>query len=650
MSLPLRICMIVFVLLSSLSSIADSWVDPGWQYMIDSSDVVALIKYRSKGEFGAYAEVITLYKGRLQPGNEIWISGYSNRYGPHDVVHKNDQYLVFLHFRDPNPEDLAYYKEQDDKRPHFKHFLKAFEEGKAYRVWSPTAGDLKVRGKEVQYDLIQTTFYTNQKFLSLPLFEEFLQARYDVSKRETASWTINVLLKTVKTDYERSQCLLMLHYLGYSKYDPLYADFLSSEDPSVRYGLTKLMGNMNDPEARRLLVSLLDDKHSIVQGEAVRQLKSQPAGFVGPILTAHLITASEMNHGPSNLMDPVMNTISGGKKEMIRVLGELKYKPAADTLVRLLDTDNDDVFEDVIDALRAMESRAYIPSLKKYLLKKRTPLIYSICRTIVDDSLTECLPELKQFISTCNRNRVSRYLEFDYAITTCCGLAHFNDSSTASFLENDLKKFFTYMDTVESKQQSRWMKTYVKTFAELKDAHARPLLQEVIFDWSGYNSDFGLYPRLFDLKQTHEDSIAKVFDLAFGKKEYSIEHCIAFIENTKGVIKGEAPEVRYMIQVRGPSTKEAETEKAVIASELHMPAKDIYIRDAGGTYYSTIQERFDDDRDPLYEYISYADSIPDKTDLQFLKALIDHKVFRSGYQQSNIEETIRSIGARLKEE
>ena len=61
--------------------------------MLDSSEVVAMIQYTSNGSFRASAKVLAVYKGDLKTGDEIWISGFSNRYGPIDKVRYGDKYF-----------------------------------------------------------------------------------------------------------------------------------------------------------------------------------------------------------------------------------------------------------------------------------------------------------------------------------------------------------------------------------------------------------------------------------------------------------------------------------------------------------------------------------------------------------------------------
>ena len=136
---------------------ADSWIDPTWREMLDSSDVVALVQYTSPGDFRASARVLTVYKGQLKAGDAIWISGFSNRYGPIDKMHKGDKYLVFLYGSEPSERRIKYWDDELKKDPGLKDFVEAYKQSRVYYVASPTSGDLKVSGKPIDTDGLAPT-------------------------------------------------------------------------------------------------------------------------------------------------------------------------------------------------------------------------------------------------------------------------------------------------------------------------------------------------------------------------------------------------------------------------------------------------------------------------------------------------------------
>lgn len=646
MTRQIKILLTIICLTFTVQTKADTWIDPTWKNMLDSSDVVALVGYTGNGDFMASAKILTIYKGQLKTDDEIYISGFSNRYGPFDKMRKGDKYLVFLNFNQPNENRLEYWNKELKTKPELKEYIDAYKNNKAYNVWSPTSGDLKIKGKKVQYDLIQTSFYRNQNYYSLSEFESFLNAYYNKSK---STDICNSLISNIKSATEsdlNSQNLMKLFLLGYNQYDNIFESYVKVDNPSSRYALAQLMGNIKSLESRNILITLLDDKHSIVQGEVVRQLKNEPAEIIAPILLKHLKTSSSANWGPSNIMDPVMNRIEGGKVEIIKTLGELKYKPAIPDLLLLLDTDNEDLFELVINALKNMESMDYIPSINKHLDNKTHDLIFEISMMIAKDSLVECLSSFKNFISTCNRNRHPNY---ENTISTCCGIGHFNDSATVAFLLSDYKQFFTYKDTLESSKQKDWTQEYIETFADLKVKEARPLIYKSIYDWFGLNEDFGKNPILFEIKKQLEDSIKTVFENNLEKKGYKLNYCIAFIENTNDVVSGKKPLVKYLIEVTIPSTDKGNEHQEIIVKELNLPKESVYVRFSNGIYYIACQDRFDKSisSTPIYYFLSYAKALPNPSDLIFLQGLLDNNFINDDYYQKRVREAIDEIKTNI---
>lgn len=648
MTQHIKILLTIICLTFTVQTKADSWVDPSWKRMLDSSDVVALIQYTSEGDFRASAKILKIYKGQQKTGDEIYISGFSNRYGPIDKMSMGDMYIVFLNFNQPVENRIEYWNEELKTKPELKEYVEAFKNNKAYYVWSPTSGDLKINNNKVQYDLIQTSFYGKQNYYSLKEFEVFLITYYN--KHKTIAFCNNLVSKIKRASNSdlNSQHLMKLFLLGYNQYHNIFEKYVKIDNPSSKFALAQLMGNIQSVESKNILIALLDDNHSLVQGEAVRQLKNEPAEIVAPILLKHLKTSSGANFGPANIMAPVMNRIDGGKVEIIKTLGDLKYKPAIPDLLLLLDSDNDDLFKLVIEAIKKMGSKDYIPYINKHFDNKTHNLIFEISRMIAKDSLVECLPSFKNFISTCNRNRHPNY---EYTISTCCGIGRFNDISTISFLLSDYDRFFTYKDTLESSKQKYWTQKYIETFSNLKIKEARPLIYKSIFDWFGLNQDFGTYPNLFKIKTQLEDSLRDVFKNRLEINGYKLNYCIAFIDNTAEVIRGVNPKVKYLIEVTVPSIEKGKEHKKTILNELNLPEECVYLRFSNGWYFLESQERFNKSfsSSPIYNFLSYAKAVPNKDDIFFLQELLDNNFVNDDYYQRSLRETIDEIKKSLKE-
>lgn len=642
MLMRIKLLLTITCLTWTVNAKADSWIDPTWKRMLNESDVVALIQYTGKGDFNACAKILAVYKGQLKTGDEIWISNFSNRYGPIDKMKKGDKYIAFLNLDEPTESRIEFWNERLAKEPELKAFVDAYKHSRSYYVWTPTSGDLKVKGKTVQYDLTRTTYYSKQHFYSLKEFEDFLKAYYQ--HQAEFSKTLMNRIRPVSEAELTTQLLMQLYLLGFNQYDDIFEQYTSVNNISSRYALAQLLGNIKTEASRKILFILLDDKNSLVQGEAVRQLKDDPVDLVASILLKHLNAASDINFGPSNIMNPVMNTIDGGKVEIIQALGELKYKPAIPELLLLLDTDNERLFRLTVDAIRKIGSREYIAYINKHLDKKTHSLIFTISRMITEDSLTECLPAFKNFVSTCDRNKHSNY---EFTISTCCGIGHFN--TAISFLLNDFERFFTYKDTLESSRQRSWTNAYFETFAELKLKEARPLIYRSVYDWLGYNQDFATNPALFKVKANLEDSFRNVFNNRLAAKKYVLNHCIAFIENTSAVISGKSPVVKYMIEATIPLTsssfKEAGQQQELIRKEFNLPLENVFIKFSDNVYYDNMQERFAEHNTSSFidNFLDYVKAVPGPADIQFLQGLLDHNCIRDKFYQDRIKKAIEEM-------
>lgn len=645
LTINLAIALLVFMFYVPVR--ADSWVDPTWENMLDDSDVIALVEYRSNGDYRAKASIEMVYKGEVVIGEEIWISGFSNRYGPFDKKEIGERYLVFLNLNEPSKKNLEYWDEEIEKDLSLKDYVEALKHKKAYNVWSPTSGALKIKGNKVQYDLTQTTYYYRQSFHSFDNFESFLHAYINNSGFENVIQKNLASISLVRENDARTQSIMQLYYLGYNKFHNVFEEYSHVKNSSTKYAIAMLMGNIRNENSRNILISLLDDNNGIVQGEAVRQLKKESPLIVAPILLTKLKSSSNENFGPSGLMDPVLNTVDGGKIEIIRALGELKYEPAVPDLLSLLDTNDDKLFKLVIETLKQIGTKEYITYLNKHLDDKNYNLIFAISMMIANDSLEECIPSFQNFISTCDRNR---HPSMEYVISTCCGIGKFKDSSNIDFLISDLEHFFTYCDTLESSYEEEWLMAYFKTFTNLKNEEVRPLLLKAFFDWFGINEAFGENPELFEIKEQAEDSLKGLFEQRLGSDDCKINYCIAYIENIPEVLIGQKPKFKFLIEVSIPISWSGEKQKSIISDELNIAKENVYIRFSNGWYHVDNQKRFSNriSSTVFMSYLDYAKAVPNSKDLMLLREIINKRFVNNEYVKKKIDDAIEEIQEKLE--
>jgi hypothetical protein len=532
-------------LIFSIQTKADSWVDPSWKGMLESSEVIALIRYTSNGDFKASAKILKIYKGQLKIGDEIWISGFSNRYGPIDKMSKGDKYLVFLNLSESSEKRMEYWNEELLKNPDLKDYVEALKTKKAFSVWSPTSGDLKVKNKKVQYDLVQTTFYKKQKFYSLSDFEYFLLAQNDIEKRRKLCKELLTKIKPVSDSEVSSQNLMKLYLLNYSAYEDIFDKYSRIKNPSSKFALALLLGNINNEQSKQVLLSLLKDKNSLVQGEAVRQLSKNSSNEVGAVLLQQLKDANPYNSGPKNIMNPVMNRIDGGKSQIIKTLGEIGYKPAIPELLTMLETKDEYEFKLIVETLRKLETREYANYINKHLDNLDDKMVLQLCFIIRHDSLTECIPSLMNYVKRHDR---TVWPTKECSISKHFGLAHFKTDTVKQFLYADfielMKMPNTNKSSIDTKQ--KWVNEYILSFIYLGIDKPKKNLYDFMYHYYGFNSNFKTHPKYFQRKYEIEDSLVKTVERVLKPFEPNVQvTAIAMVDNDFNLVNYS---VKYQIE------------------------------------------------------------------------------------------------------
>ncbi|MBD3582096.1 HEAT repeat domain-containing protein [Flavobacterium selenitireducens] len=629
----LQLLIACLLLVFSVEAKADSWIDPTWRAMLDKSELIALIEYTTSGEFQAEAKIVKIYKGKLKENDLIWISGFSNRYGPIDKVEKGQRFVVFLHAIPIDENRTRSYEENLVENPSSNVLFEAYKNQRAFWMQSPTSGDLKVKGKTVQYDLTQTTFHQNQRFYSLKQFEQFLQAYFDRKKAPKVIAELkNRLIADAKPD-QLSQHLMQLFFLDHDDYEEVYDEFADYAPSQTKYALAQILGNVRTQQSRNVLIKLLNDDDSLVQSEAVRQLKNESIDIIAPLFLDHLKIADAGRRGPSNLMDPVQNVIDGPKMEIIRAFSQLKYEPAVPHLLALLSASTSDEFRLIMEALKKIGTTDYIAHFNAILLQKNEKLAYSISSEIAENQLRDCLPSLKYFIANSNRNSQKN------STYTLKNLAQFKDKETTNFILFDYERFHTYADTLESDRQLDWTNAYIDVLADAKSREARRLIYESLYDWMGIGTGFDEDPSLFEKKKLAEATFADAFAKNPMSEHYKLSHIIAFVAKEPQTV---------MVEIVIPSEENPKTVRHNIAQAFGLETENVFIRLDSGIYYQEIQQRFDALKTPLDAFLGYAEAVPNPKDVAFLQALLDHGIFKREYQIENISNAIASIRSSLQ--
>ncbi len=535
-----------FFFLFKISLYAEQWIDPSWKEMILKSDAIVLGEISKEGSYHAKVKVLKTFFGKL-PQTEFWVNGFSNRYGPHNTLRVGEHYYFFL--RKPEYSDKIKKSIQKNLReqPNNEDYSTGIEQDNVFSVWTPTTGEIFTKGDSVYYDLLFNNDAQKHAPKSKTVFETFL---FNARKGTCSPQYFEQLLADLQAALLHptkqrlaSQCLSMLYILNHAPFYPIYENAQKDSVPETRFALAQLLGLVKDERAFQLLSLLLDDPSSVIQGEAVRQLKAYPTEKIGSLLLSKLPTAGTGGIYPSNLMDPVANQWEGGKIEIIKTLGNLKFKPAGQALLPLLDTENEYLFKTVIDALVQIGERGYTDYLSKHLNKGTQSLIFKICALISSHKLVECKPALKNYIQRYGKNT---YHSQSYLVSTCCGLGAFDDNETHLFMMDELTKLLSPQDTTKEEYKDDWIAELIKTFAAWKYAPARSLVQQAMLQRHGYNSTFGAYPQLFTIIQNLEDSIQQKVIPHFGSDSFKVTaSTIIILKNSESLIRNETQVPNY---------------------------------------------------------------------------------------------------------
>ena len=637
----------IISLMLAIEAKADSWEDPSWKEMLDSSEVIALIQYTSDGDFRASAKIITVYKGLLKMGDEIWVSGFSNRYGPIDKMSVGDKYFVFLTLSEPTEKRLEYWSEELLKNPEIKDYVEALKNKKAYYVWTPTSGDLKVKENKVQYDLVQTTFYKKQNFYPLSEFETFLRAYFDNTLKSQLSKKLLNSIKSSKQNNPCSQTLMKLYLLGYNEYDDIFEKYATNNSPSAKYALAQLMGNMNNEQSKRVLLTLLKDKHSLVQSEAVRQLSKNFPNEIGAVLLEQLKKANPYNFESKDIMNPVMNRTAGGKSQIIETLGNIGYKSAIPELLTMLETKDHYEFEHIVRTLRKLETKEYASYINKHLENLEDRMVLTLCIIIREDSLTECIPSLMNYIK---RHDKTIHPTKEYAIRYLA-LPYFKTDNIIQFLYADfldlLKMPSTNKQSIDTKQ--KWVSAYISGFISLGISEPKSLIYDCMYDYYGFNSNFKSNPELFRRKYEIEDSLANVIKKVLIPIDSNVTTtAFTLIDNDFNIVDYV---IRYQINIPFELNRRHDEEiNQIIFNNTGIDKRHLICSaKKGGTFiYGGLNICTYSDG-PLRIFLDYISTFADDEDILFIENLKRYHYAKSDYEKEQFDKYLLKAKTNLEQ-
>jgi disulfide oxidoreductase YuzD len=280
-------------------------------------------------------------------------------------------------------------------------------------------------------------------------------------------------------------------------------------------------------------------------------------------------------------------------------------------------------FENLVNSAKNKSRNDYVDLINKRLENNDEQFIYGICDLIKQDSLIECIPNLKKYISNCKRKNHD-------SECSLYRLAQIGSEKDTEFILNDFQLHLN-----KKLNNLGWLKTYIFSLEKLNIPNSHNLLDKAFFDWTGINLNFAEFPKLFEIKKELENQYYLNFPKNLIEEGYKLNNVMVFIDNTIEVAKGlEKPKTRYIVEIslpydidpgiKGSATEEASLNK--IQEILNIPKENINLEYKFGTYYLKQENRFGNSGLTV-EYVDYLTKYPNAECSNFIQELKKRNFF-----------------------
>lgn len=623
---------------------ADTWRDPSFREMLEQSDLIGVFRVVEGGIFKARLVPVSIYKGKVS--GEVWIGGFSNRYGPIDTLAVGQSYLLFINKVKKHKSRYGSSSNAGNQiisQASYEASIFVRSQKNGYFVPTPTSGEYRVVNEKVFIDLAEV----NDKIEGFPLQDLKRLLEYHFKSEDNRF--VDYCKAQARSNLQNSNVFLLTNYLTALEltarltYDELFNEIASDTVWQTRFTLAKLLGKVEGIEARNLLVRMLGDSVGIVQGEAIRQLaKTASPSFLGPLLLEQLDSASKDGLYPS-LMSAVRNTSESGKIEIIETLAEMKYQGAIPYLTSLLKTEDEYVFERTVHALIKLGFKDFFVPLNERLSDPNlsASILFDITRIIEEQNLIQCKDGLLAQLAKHNRN-ANR--DKTIVLSTLVTLAE-KDSSIEGAILDDFKNFFSYYDTLQSFNQKKWVAEYLDACGRLRSEAARPFVYRALHEWTGVDPRKFSTIDAFARKKELEDSIQSAFLNRMGSKGYKMNGVVYFA----APLEAQRPD--FLVSIIAPDGDASFTfeRRKSLADVIGVEEENVFLKADKSWCWLDCQERFNtnDSGGPMSKFISYAEACGNETDLKFLRALMASGRWEAKYFDSELARAVLQIETAL---
>lgn len=283
----------------------------------------------------------------------------------------------------------------------------------------------------------------------------------------------------------------------------------------------------------------------------------------------------------------------------------------------------------------------YVNAINQQLQEKEVTHIMRICRLIETDSLFECIPNLKNYISNCKRYSSTHTED---ALQT---LTYFKDKTNINFIIEDFEKSLNFKINLRNKNDDQWLKTYINVLTSMGIENQHDLIAKAYFDWHGLDLNIINNPNILTIKSDLEKKYSLPKNLI--DQNYILKNVIAFIKNAKDITNNNESNIDYIVKIILPYDSGFDENRP--CCEIEKKSLDEIVKYTGLSkdnivlnYNDGVGYDFDGGRFSNFsltcEFIDYLKKYPKKEYQQFFLTLYRLNYF-SGYDLYYVEKYLK---------
>ncbi|MDJ1479505.1 hypothetical protein QNI16_03345 [Cytophagaceae bacterium YF14B1] len=611
-----------------------------WKDMIAESDLIVLGEVLQDSTWCTQIKLIQVFKGK-DIADTIWITVYPDWYvfpKRSGVQKKGEKYILFLNQVHRSDEEISfdefYISKMEDS--YMKYFVDAIKTKAAYAVWPNQIGKMTVKNDSV-YCHVDDFFQYNYSE-SYTGFSEFIQEAvyYQESNKVNYDYVKKVLtqldLSISDTSAKPYQSLMKLDICGSRSGYPVFTKVLKNTQPDSRYALSLHLREIKKDSALPLLKQMIEDSQIIIQATAVNEiLQNENSTIIEPFLTRILDNSYRISKQKDSTSYGYR--VSEMNKEIIVLLADLHYLPAIPRIRACLNNEDEEIFLAAVNALYQFRE----PDLDKYMIehlrKGKIQDISEVCYTIERCKL-DVYSELFAFIEKHETNVNILFYAARF-------LAKNKSKELEGFMISRLEKLAMKWDTMGVYNFT--IIEYLIALRRIKSVNATNTFRKVIYAYYGLDSTYTKNPRLFTIKRQLETRLEDSASIFLKEQQYEVADIKAVVRilNTIELVEKRTTKPQYEYVLRADMKYDAKRNNTkveidsinnsvqrLLGNYLQIP--DYRIETSSGiTRFAYRCDNSNDTCTPLeidytillYQYPMYLVSVPNQTDLAFLKAI-----------------------------